>query len=385
MAAKRDYYEVLGVAKTASQDEIAKAYRKLALKYHPDSHPGDEGATLKFKEAAEAYEVLSDSQKRARYDQYGHAGVEGNGAGFRDVSDIFEAFGDVFGGTIFEDFFGGGRGSRARTRRGADLRCDVTLTLEEAAKGVRKTVSLTRYVPCKTCSGTGAAAGSKPEACRRCNGRGQVVQSSGILRVQTTCPACRGSGKVISKPCQTCEGQSLVAEEVRLEVSIPPGVDDGMRVRLPGEGQPSPDGGPSGDAYCFVSLKPHSIFSRDGNELILDFPITYPQAALGCTLDVPTLQGNTTLKIPPGTQSGTVFQMRGLGMPDPHSRGKGNLLVRTIIEVPSKLSKRQEELLRQLEADEKDNESPERKGFMDRILAYFHSWQEDASEPKVKS
>jgi molecular chaperone DnaJ len=384
MAVKRDYYEVLGVAKTASQEEIAKAYRKLALKYHPDSHPGDENATAKFKEGAEAYEVLSDQQKRARYDQFGHAGLEGGGGGFRDVSDIFEAFGDVFGGTIFEDFFGGGRSQRGRARRGADLRCDVTLTLEEAAKGVRKTVSLTRYVECKTCSGSGAAEGAQPEPCRRCQGRGQVVQSSGILRVQTTCPACRGAGKTISKPCRNCDGQGLVADEVRLEVAIPAGVDDGMRVRLPGEGQPSPDGGPNGDAYCFVSIKPHSLFTREENDLILQFPITYPQAALGCSLDVPTLQGTTALKIPAGTQSGTIFQLRGLGMPDPHARGRGNLLVRVVIEVPSKITKKQEELLRQLEAIEKDHQSPERKSFMDRIFSYFQSSQDEAVNAPVE-
>ncbi|MDZ4849489.1 MAG: molecular chaperone DnaJ [Pirellulaceae bacterium] len=376
MVAKRDFYEVLGLSKTASQDEIAKAYRKLALKYHPDSHPGDDNATAKFKEGAEAYEALSDPQKRARYDQYGHAGLEGNGGGFRDVGDIFEAFGDVFGGTIFEDFFGGGRsggGGRSRARRGADLRCDVTLTLEEAAKGVRKTVSLTRHVSCKTCTGSGAAEGAQPETCRRCNGRGQVVQSSGILRVQTTCPACRGAGRVISKPCRDCEGHGLIPEEVRLDVAIPAGVDDGMRVRLPGEGQPSPDGGSNGDAYCFVQMKPHSIFNRDGTDLVLRLPITFTQAALGSTIDVPTLDGSKPLEIAPGTQSGTVFQLRGLGMPDPHSRGRGNLLVQTVIEVPNKLTKKQEELLRQLAHLDNEHVSPERKGFMDRILSYFQS------------
>jgi molecular chaperone DnaJ len=384
MAAKRDYYEVLGVSKTASQDEIAKAYRKLALRFHPDSHPGDEDATAKFKEGAEAYEALSDPQKRARYDQYGHAGVEGNGAGFRDVGDIFEAFGDVFGGTIFEDFFGGGRGGggRSRTRRGADLRCDVTLTLEEAAKGVRKTVSLTRHVSCKTCSGSGAAPGSQPENCRRCNGRGQVIQSSGILRVQTTCPVCRGAGRTISKPCQDCDGQGLIPEAVRLDVAIPAGVDDGMRVRLPGEGQASPDGGANGDAYCFVKMKPHSLFNRDGNDLILQLPITYTQAALGSTIDVPTLDGSKPLEIERGTQSGTVFQLRGLGMPDPHSRGRGNLLVQTIIEVPSKLSKKQEELLRQLALLDNEHVTPERKGFMDRILSYFQNEQDKTTSDK---
>lgn len=374
MVTKRCYYEVLSVTKTASQDEIAKSYRKLALKYHPDANPGDEQATLKFKEAAEAYEVLSDAAKRSRYDQYGHAGVDNQAGGFRDVGDIFEAFGDVFGGTIFEDFFGGGgggRGGRGRVRRGADLRCDVTLTLEEAARGVKKTVKITRHTPCKTCEGSGAAAGSTPETCRRCQGRGQVVQASGILRVQTTCPSCRGAGRVISQPCRDCDGQGLEPKEVRLEITIPAGVDDGMRVRLPGEGQPSPEGGPSGDAYCFISLKPHSIFRRDGDNLVIQVPITYTQAALGGTIDVPTLDGQRPLEIKPGTQSGTVFQMRGMGMPDPHGRGRGDLLIQSVIEVPQRLTKKQEELLRQLAQLDNDHVTPERKGFMDRLRSYF--------------
>jgi molecular chaperone DnaJ len=367
--AKRDYYEVLGVDRSASPEEIAKAYRKLALKYHPDSNHGNEDATHKFKEAAEAYEVLSDAQKRARYDRHGHAGVEAQ-SGFHDVGDIFEAFGDVFGGTIFEDFFGGGRG-RSRVRRGADLRCDVTLELEEAARGVTKTVSLTRHAACDQCSGSGAAVGSQPESCRRCQGRGQVVQSTGVLRVQTTCPICRGSGKTISNPCRTCDGLGLKPHEVKLEVKIPPGVDDDMRVRLQGEGQPSPDGGPRGDAYCFIHVKPHALFKRDGHDLILQWPIAYSQAALGATIEVPTLDGRKSLDISAGTQSGTVFRLRGQGMPDPHTGAKGDLLVQTLIEVPKKLNKRQQELLRELAELDDKHISPERKGFMDRIVAYF--------------
>ncbi len=388
MASKRDYYEVLGVARSATQDEIAKSYRKMALKYHPDSHPGDEDATAKFKEAAEAYEVLSDEAKRSRYDQFGHAGVDGAGGagGFQDVSDIFEAFGDVFGGTIFGDFFGGrgGGGGRGRVRRGADLRCDVTLDLEEAAKGVRKTVSLTRHVGCTECEGSGAEKGSQPEVCRRCNGRGQVVQATGILRVQTTCPLCRGSGKTISKPCKTCDGNGLVPKEQKLEVAIPAGVDDGMRVRLTGEGQPSPDGGPPGDAYCFVHVKQHSLFRRDGSDLILQLPITFSQAALGTTIEVPTLEGRRPLEIPNGTQSGTVFRIRGLGVPDPHSRQRGDLLVQTLIDVPKKLNKRQQELLRELAELEHEHVSPERMGFLDRIKTYFgvHDAQSVATESK---
>lgn len=367
--AKRDYYEILGVERSATSSDIAKAYRKLAVKYHPDSNQGDPDATLKFKEAAEAYEVLSDDQKRARYDRYGHSGVEGQG-GFRDVGDIFEAFGDVFGGTIFEDFFGGGRG-RSRVRKGADLRCDVTLELEEAARGVAKTVSLTRHGKCEPCSGTGAAAGSQPETCKRCQGRGQVVQATGVLRVQTTCPICRGSGKTISNPCRECDGVGLKPFPVELEVRIPPGVDDGMRVRLQGEGQPSPDGGPRGDAYCFIHVKPHPLFKRDGQDLILQWPIAFSQAALGATIEVPTLEGRKNLEIPAGIQSGTVFHIRGAGMPDPHTGAKGDLLVQTLIEVPKKLSKRQQELLRELAELDDKHITPERKGFMDRIMAYF--------------
>jgi len=380
MASKRDYYEVLGVARTATQDEIAKAYRKLALKYHPDSHPDDASATQKFKEATEAYEVLGDQAKRSRYDQFGHAGVDPQaaGAGSGDMSDLFEAFGDVFGGSIFEDFFGRGRG-RQRVRRGADLRCDVTLDLEEAAKGVKKTVSLTRFAPCSNCKGTGAAKGSQPEECRRCNGRGQIVQAQGILRVQTACPVCRGSGKTISTPCGTCDGQGMTPVEQKLEVSIPAGVDDGMRVRLAGEGQPSPDGGPPGDAYCFVHLRPHPVFKRDESNLILHLPITFSQAALGTTLEVPTLDGKKPLDIPAGTQSDTVFRIRGMGVPDPRTRSRGDLLVQATIEVPKKLSKRQQELLRELAETENEHVTPERKGFLERLKKYFGA--SDSSSP----
>ncbi|MFN5915761.1 MAG: molecular chaperone DnaJ, partial [Planctomycetota bacterium] len=322
-----------------------------------------------FKEAAEAYEVLSDSEKRARYDQFGHAAASG-GPGFGGVGDIFEAFGDMFGGSIFEDFFGGGR-SRSRVRRGADLRCDVTLDLEEAAKGVTKTVSLTRYASCEKCKGSGAAEGSQPETCRKCQGRGQVVQATGVLRVQTTCPICRGSGKTISNPCHSCDGNGLRPHEVKLEVKIPAGVDDEMRVRLQGEGQPSPDGGPRGDAYCFIHVKPHPIFKRDGQDLILQFPISFSQAALGAKVEIPILDGRKDLDVPAGTQSGTVFRLRGLGMPDPHSGARGDLLIQTFIEVPKKLNKRQQDLLRELAEIEEKNISPERKTFMDRIMAYF--------------
>ena len=372
MAQKRDYYEVLGVTRTSSGKEIASAYRKLAMKYHPDANPDDERATEIFKEAAEAYEVLSDDQKRSRYDQYGHAGLEGAGSQFHEVEDIFEAFGDMFSGGLFGDLFGGGRRrGRRRQRRGADLRCDVTLDLEEAAKGVTKTVEFQRSKACDTCSASGVKPGSSRETCRRCGGRGQVVQSAGILRVQTACPACHGAGAIISDPCTDCRGQGYVASKVSLEVAIPAGIDDGMRVRLPSEGDPSPDGGPAGDCYCFVSVRPHHLFERDQQHLILRLPISYTQAALGATLEVPTLNGPHELTVPTGTQPGEVFRIRGEGVPDPRGGAPGDLLVQTYIEVPKKLSADQESLLRELAELEHANVTPHRKSFLDKLRDYF--------------
>ena len=369
---KRDYYEVLEVSRTATSGEISKSYRRLAIKYHPDSNPNDADAVEKFKECAEAYEVLSDAQKRARYDQYGHAGVENQAGGFQEVGDIFEAFGDIFGGTIFEDFFGGGGRSRGqRVRRGADLRCEVTLDLEEAAKGCTKEVRLTRHSRCGTCGGSGATPGSEPQACSRCGGMGQVVQATGILRVQTTCPQCRGNGKIITNPCRTCDGGGAVPHEVVLEVQIPPGVDDGMQVRLSGEGQPSPNNGPSGDAYCLIHIRPHKIFKRDGHDLIVQLPLSYCQAVLGTEIEIPTLNGRKSIEIPPGTQSGEIFRMRGQGMPDPRSRMRGDLLVQTFVEIPKKVNAAQEDLLRKLAALEDEHVTPHRKSFLDRVIDYF--------------
>jgi molecular chaperone DnaJ len=371
MTAKRDYYEVLGVDRTASNSDIASAYRRLAIKYHPDSHPDDEEATEKFKEAAEAYEVLSDPEKRSRYDRYGHAGLEGMGGAphFTNVEDIIDAFGDIFGGGLFGDMFGGRR--RRGPRRGSDITCEVTLTLEEAARGVRKTVRFRRSRRCESCDGSGMKPGTRPQSCRRCGGTGHVVQSAGILRVQSTCPSCGGRGAVITDPCPECRGRAYVADQVRLEVAIPPGVDTGMRVRLTGEGEPSAEGGPPGDCYCFVKVKEHALFHRDGPHLLLEVPVTYAQAALGATIEVPTLDGRDELTIPPSTQSGEIFRLRRRGMPDPRGRGVGDLVVRTNIEVPKKLSKRQEELLRQLAEEEQSNVSPRRKSFLENLADYF--------------
>jgi molecular chaperone DnaJ len=380
MAGKRDYYEILGVARAATPKEIADAYRRLALKYHPDANPGDEKATEKFKEAAEAYEVLGDADKRARYDQFGHAGVEGGAPHFTEVEDIFEAFGDVFSGGLFGDLFGGGRRRGRRARRGADVRVDVTLDLEEAARGAKKTLDFARSSRCEQCSGSGSKPGSRPDTCRRCGGRGQVVQSAGILRVQTACPACQGAGSVITDPCDGCRGHGYVSTRVRVDVAIPAGIDDGMRVRLSGEGEPSPDGGPPGDCYCFVSVRPHRLFERDGRNLILRLPITYTQAALGATVDVPTLDGKEELRIAPGTQPGDVFQLRGRGMPDPRGAARGDLLVQTFIEVPKRLSAKQETLLRELAELERVDVTPHRKNFLSMLRDYFTPAPDEPSD-----
>lgn len=372
MASKRDYYEILSVARSASDGEIASAYRKLAIRYHPDSHPDDPDATEKFKEASEAYEVLRDPEKRARYDRYGHAGVEGAGSQFHSVEDIFDAFGDIFGGGIFGDLFGGGGGRRTRRpRRGADVRCDVELTLEEAAAGTRKTVHFQRSEICQTCEGSGAKSNAARETCRHCGGRGQIIQSAGILRVQTVCPTCRGAGVVITEKCDRCRGRGYTLKAVELNVTIPPGVDNGMRVRLAGEGEPSPEGGPPGDCYCFVSVRDHHLFQRDGSHLVLQLPITYCQAALGAKIAVPTLQGPDELDIPHGTQSGDVFRIRGRGMPDPRGGPQGDLLVQTYIETPKKLTPKQEELLRQLAELEQTDVTPHRRSFLDKLRDYF--------------
>lgn len=381
MAAKRDYYEVLGISRTATDGEIAVSYRKLALKYHPDKNPGDEEAIKKFKEAAEAYEVLSDGDKRSRYDRYGHAGVDGPGGSsphFTDVNDIFQAFGDIFGDTMFGDLFGGGRRGR-RAQKGADVRADVTLDLLEAARGCTKQVEFKRSKRCDECEGNGARPGSKPEVCRYCGGQGQVIQASGIFRVQTTCPGCRGAGKVIKDPCPKCHGQGAVAERIEREITIPAGVDSQTRLRLSGEGDQSPSGGQPGDCYCFINVREHPLFQRDGQNLICRIPITYPQAALGATLEVPTLDGRDELTIPAGTQSGDVFRLRGRGMPDPRQRGVGDILVQVNLEIPRTLTERQEQLLRELAKEEHANVSAQRKTFFEKLKDYFVA-DENASQ-----
>ncbi len=372
MAEKRDYYEVLGVEKNASTADISSAYRKLAVKYHPDSNPDDEEAMERFKEAAEAYEMLSDDEKRAQYDRFGHS-VGGGGRQFHDVEDIFDAFGDLFGGGVFGDLFGGRSRRRTRQRRGADVRCEVVLDLEEAAFGVTKTVSVARREACDTCSGSGSKPGSERETCRRCAGHGQVVQSAGILRVQTTCPICQGSGQMIQDACEDCSGEGAVPRSTDLEVKIPAGVDDGIRIRISGQGESGPDNGPAGDAYCFVSVREHSLFQRHGDDLVLRVPITYSQAVLGTTIQVSTLDGPEDLKIPAGTQSGDQFRVRKKGVPNVHDGHRGDLVALAFIEVPENVSSEQAELLRQLAELEDVQLTPERKSFFEKIKDYFSS------------
>jgi len=371
MAEKRDYYEVLQVTRTATKIEIDRAYRKMAIKYHPDSNRDDPDASIKFKECSEVYEVLIDADKRTRYDQFGHAGLHGGGGGggFQD----FESFGDIFG-DVLNDFFGGGRGRRGggtRKSRGQDVRCDVSLTLEEAARGVSKDIAFRRRSTCGSCDGSGAAAGSQPIVCATCGGRGQVIQSTGILRVQTNCPTCRGAGKTISSPCTGCRGSGLVTEKASITVDIPAGVDDGMRVRLKGEGEASPDGGPRGDCYCFITVKPHDLFRRDGTNLVLQFPISYAKAALGAEIEVPTLDGKTKLRIEPGTQSGTLFRIPGCGVVQPGGSRPGDLIVETVIEVPKKLSDSQAKLLRELAELDHESVLPAHKSFFEKLKNFF--------------
>lgn len=371
MAAKRDYYEVLGVSRDASPEAIKKAYKKLALANHPDRNPGDDQAVERFKEAAEAFEILSDPQKRTLYDRFGHAGVSGAGRGpaFTDLDDIFEAFGDMFEGFGF--FGGGGRRRRPRARKGASLRTSVTVDLLEAASGCSRQIEVQRHTQCAACTGTGAKPGTQPQSCDYCRGAGRIVQSQGFFRVQVTCPACHGDGRVIREKCEACGGTGLDTETVRLEVKIPPGVDNGMQLCLRGEGEPGTLSGPRGDLYVDLRVKEHPLFQRDGNHLTCHVPLTFTQAALGAELEIPTLEGRHALTMPPGTQPGEVFRLRGLGMPDPHGRRRGDLFVQVQVEVPKKLTPRQEELLRELAEEEHAHVSPHRKSFFEKLKEYF--------------
>jgi molecular chaperone DnaJ len=371
MVDQRDYYEVLGVDRRATSAEITAAYRKLAIRYHPDKNPGDPEAAARFKEAARAFEVLSDGDLRGRYDRFGHAGVEGGRRhDFNDISDVFEAFGDLFGGSIFGEAFGG-RTRQGRARKGRDVFCQVQLSLVEAARGVTKSIEFDRHESCSACDGSGARKGTSPQPCDYCGGRGQVIQSAGVFRLQTTCPACRGAGSVVRDRCPECGGDGVTQEHVSRKVTIPAGVDRDVRVRLAGEGEPGGNGGPPGDCYCVIEIEDHPFLVREGRELHCEVPVSFTQAALGATVEVPTLDGPRPLEIARGTQPGDVIRVRGLGMPEVRGRGIGDLHVHVHVEVPKQLSPRAEQLLRELAAEEHAAVSPRRSSFFSRLAEYF--------------
>ena len=371
--AKRDLYEVLSVNRDASEDELKKAYRKLAMKYHPDRNPDNKEAEEKFKEAKEAYEILTDANKRAAYDRYGHAGVDpsmgggGGGQGFEGFADAFgDIFGDIFGG-------GGGRG-RSNVYRGADLRYNLEITLEEAARGADKTIRIPAQEECDTCHGSGAKPGTQPKTCPTCGGAGQVRIQQGFFSIQQTCHKCHGSGRIIPEPCTACGGAGRIKRQKTLEVKIPAGIDDGMRLRHGGQGEPGVNGGPAGDLYVEIHIKQHPVFQRDGDDLHCEMPISFTTAALGGEIEIPTLDGAAGIRIPPETQSAKVFRLRGKGIRNVRSHAPGDLMVHVIVETPVKLTDRQKDLLREfgdIAASNAERHNPKAKSWMDKVKDFF--------------
>jgi len=374
MTTKRDYYEILGVDRDATRDDIRRTYRKLAFQYHPDRNPDDPEAERLFKEAAEAYEVLSEDDKRTRYDRFGHAGLSGQVHDFSNIQDVFSIFGDIFSDGLFGDMFGGG-GRRRGPARGSSLRCQVELDLPEAARGVERVIQVRRRERCGTCSGSGLKPGTSPAVCSYCRGSGYIGQNAGFINLRTTCPQCRGTGHINTSPCQDCRGKGLQIVQREISVKIPGGVDDGDQVRLSNEGEHSAGGGPPGDLFCVVRVKDHPIFERHGANLVTHVPISFSQAALGAEVEIPTLDGPEKVKIEAGIQSGEVKKLSGRGMPKLRERGKGDLLAVVHVEVPKKLTREQKTLLREYAKLEEKNVSPERKGFMEKAKSFFESQQ----------
>jgi len=368
---KRDYYEVLGVDKNANEADIKKAYRRVAMKYHPDRNPDDPQADAKFKEASEAYEILATQEKRAAYDQFGHAGVDpnmGGGAGGFGGGSFSDIFGDVFG-----DIFGGG-GNRGGPQRGSDLRYTLDISLEDAVKGTTVEIRVPSLSSCDLCGGSGAKKGSQPATCGTCGGAGQVRMQQGFFQVQQTCPNCRGRGKTISNPCSTCRGQGRVEKSKTLSVKVPPGVDTGDRIRLSGEGEAGPESGPAGDLFVQMSVKEHPLFERDGKHLYCEVPISFADAALGGELEVPTLDGRVKLKIPSETQTGKLFRLRGKGVKPVRGGGTGDLLCRSVVETPINLTKRQQEILEELKislGEGGKKQSPRQTNWFEGVKRFF--------------
>ncbi len=375
MSRKRDYYEVLGVERDVNAEDLKRSYRKLAVKYHPDKNPDDPAAEDKFKEISEAYEALSDPEKRSAYDRYGHAAFQGSGMGGGGFHDPFDIFREVFngggGGGIFEQFFGGGSTDPSGRQRGSDLRYDLKITLEEAAKGCEKEIEIRKLDPCEPCTGSGSQKGSKAVVCPTCRGRGQVVVSRGFFQVAQTCPACHGTGRIIEKPCLSCQGEGRVEKTSRVKIKIPAGIDSDSRLRSTGGGEAGLRGGPAGDLYVVVHIREHEVFTRNGMDLSCEVPIPFSTAALGGEIRVPTLEGAVNLKIPAGTQSGSTFRIRGLGMPALQGTAKGDIMTYVQVEVPTRLNTKQREALQNFAELCGEDNNPIHKNFYERVKSFF--------------
>jgi molecular chaperone DnaJ len=370
---KADYYEVLGVAREASDQELKSAYRKLAMRYHPDRNPGDHAAEEKFKEASEAYQVLSDADKRAAYDRYGHAGVGSGGpggfSGFSGAVDLGDIFGDLFGEMF--NMGGGGQQRQTRQRRGEDLRFDLTIDFEDTIFGKETEIKIRRFEACQTCHGSGSSSGRGPSTCPQCQGRGQIRYQQGFFSVARTCSACGGAGVIVTDPCATCHGETRVAKEVKLTVKAPPGVEDGTRIRYSGEGDTGRSGGPSGDLYVVLSVRAHDFFQREGYDLHCVVPISFPQAALGAEIELAAIDGAVSVKVPEGTQSGRELRVRGRGVPYLNEKGRGDLIVKVMVQIPKKLTRAQRELVTQLAESLTVENKPTSPGLLDKMKDLF--------------